>query len=121
MPPIPGWPAFTELNQAEDGTYKQTGQIIGVNNCLSVAVRRANFNLVLKGSFPDIKEQEKWLADALKFALSSKNQGHVINKVEERAKVDINYFVCLLSMVIQLIIAGPTRHMFSLLTSNQQI
>ena len=121
MPPIPGWPAFTELNQAEDGSYKQTGQIIEINNCLSVAVRRANSNLVLKGSFPDIEEQEKWLADALKFALSTENQGHVISKVEERAKVDINYFNCLLSMVIELIIAGPTRHTFSLLTSNQQI
>ncbi|KAF9782956.1 hypothetical protein BJ322DRAFT_1220044 [Thelephora terrestris] len=97
--PILGWPAFTELIQAEDGSYKQTGQITEINNCLSVAVKRANANLVLTDSFPDTEVQEQWLADALKFALSPENQSHVITKVGERARVDINYFNCLLSMI----------------------
>ncbi|KAF9791889.1 hypothetical protein BJ322DRAFT_1015835 [Thelephora terrestris] len=96
---IPSWPAFTELAQAEDGSYKQTGQTIEINNCLSTAVKRANANLVLNDSFPDTEDQEQWLSDALRFALSAGNQSHVINMVGERARVDIKYFNCLLSMI----------------------
>lgn len=113
--PSPGWPASTELIRAEDGFYKQTGQIIEINNCLSAAVKRANSNLVLINSFPGIEDQERWLADALKFELSAGNQSHVIKMVGERARVHTNYFNCLLSMVIELTIAGSTRHVFSLL------
>lgn len=111
--PSLGWPVSTELVQAEDGSYKQTGQIIEINNCLSAAVKRANSNLVLINSFPGIEDQEQWLADALKFELSAGNQSHVIKMVGERARVHINYFNCLLSMVIGLMIAGSARHIFS--------
>ena len=82
------------------GSYKQTGQITKVNNCLSAAVRRANTNLVLVDSFPNVGEQEQWLVDALGFELTARNQNHIIKAVGECARVDINYFHCLLSMVI---------------------
>lgn len=104
--PAPAWPTFTDLVQDGDGSYKQTGQIIEINNCLGAAVKRANANLVLIDSFPDIDEQERWLVDALKFGLTAGSQSHAIKAVEEWARVDGNYFHCLLSMVI----AGSGAH-----------
>jgi len=98
--PVPTWPKFTELIQDDDGSYKQTGQITEINNCLGAAVKRANANIVLIGSFPNIDEQEQWLVDALTFELTSRSQSHVIEEVRERARVDVNYFHSLLSMVI---------------------
>jgi len=96
---IPTWPDFTNLVQEEDGTYKQTGQITEISACLGAAIKRANTNLILKDSFPGIEEQEEWLVDALRFELNARSQSCIIDVVGERAKTDINYFNCLLSMV----------------------
>ncbi|KAF9790875.1 hypothetical protein BJ322DRAFT_1017503 [Thelephora terrestris] len=110
--PVPAWPAFTELIQEDNGSYKQTSQTTEISNCLSAAVKRANSNLLLIDSFPDVDQQERWLVDALKFELSARTCGHVIKAVGERARVDLDYFYCLPSMVI----AGSTRHTFPSLT-----
>jgi len=104
--PTPAGPTFTDLVQDGDGSYKQTGQIIEINNCLGAAVKRANANLVLIDSFPDVDEQERWMVDALKFGLAAGSQSHIIKAVEDRARADSNYFHCLLSMVI----AGSGAH-----------
>ncbi|KAF9780632.1 hypothetical protein BJ322DRAFT_1112629 [Thelephora terrestris] len=98
-PPVPAWPAFTELIQEDNGSYKQTSQTAEINNCLSAAVKRANSNLLLINSFPDVDQQEQWLVDGLKFELSARTCGHVIKAVGECARVDIDYFYCLLSMI----------------------
>ena len=73
----PAWPAFTNLVQDDDGSYKQTGQTTEINNGLSAAVKRANSNLLLIDSFPDVERQEQWLVDALRRELSSRTRGHV--------------------------------------------
>lgn len=49
-------------------------------------------------SFPDPEQQEQWLAKTLDSELTAKKENHVINMVRERARVDANYFNCLLSM-----------------------
>ena len=99
QPPVPAWPEFTNLVQEDDGSYKQTSQTPEINACLGAAVKRANANLVLIDSFPDIDDQEHWLVDALNFELTV-NQSRIVNVVGERARADDNYFNCLLSMVI---------------------
>lgn len=109
---IPGWPAFTNLVRDSDRSYRQTSQITEINNFLSAAVKRANANLVLISSFPNVEQQEQWLVDALKFELYAGTCGHVINVVGERASRETDYFYSLLSMVI----AGATRLTFRLLT-----
>ena len=98
--PTPAWPAFTDLFEDGDGTYKQTGQITEINNCLGAAVKRANSNLVLVNSFPSVDEQERWLVDALGFELTARSQNRTIEAVGERARADGDYFHSLLSMVI---------------------
>lgn len=111
--PIPAWPASTDLIQEDNGSYKQTSQTTEISNCLSAAVKQANSNLLLINSFPDVDQQERWLVDALKLELSTRTCGHVIRAVGECARADINYFYCLLSMVI----AGSTWHKFPPLTT----
>ena len=100
MQPIPAWPTHTNLLQDGDGSYKQTGQISEINNCLGAAVKRANANLVLTHSFPEIDEQERWLVESLNFELNERSRSRIVTAVRERASVDVNYFHCLLSMVI---------------------
>lgn len=88
------------LIQDSNGSYKQTGQTVEINNCLSAAVKQANSHLVLIDSFPGVKQQEQWLADALTSELCVRSQTPIIKVVGERARVDIGYFNTLLSMVI---------------------
>ena len=114
MSQVVTWPAFTNLIQDSDGSYKQTGQTTEISNCLSAAVKRAHSNLLLINSFPGLEEQERWLTEALKFELPSRTDSPIIQAVGERAKVDLNYFYCLLSMVI-----AKTSRTFKLLTTNQ--
>jgi hypothetical protein len=106
---VPAWPEFTELVQDDDGTYKQTGQTTEISSLLSAAVKRANSNLLLINSFPEVEEQEQWLVDALRLEFSTRAHSHVIKVVGERASVEINYFRCLLSMVM---IAGSVWRRF---------
>ena len=113
--PTPAWATFTNLVQDGDGFYKQTGQITEINNCLGAAVKRANANLVLIDSFPGVDVQEQWLADALRFELTARGQDHIISAVRERANADINYFHCLLSMVI----ADSAAHFVTLMITHQ--
>lgn len=116
------WPAFTDLIQDDNGSYKQTRQISEINNFLGGVVKRANSNLVLVNSFPDPEQQEQWLVNALNSELAAKNGNHVINAVGERAMADANYFNRLLSMVmliqigahsLLLIILHQTRNRWS--------
>ena len=102
MSQVVTWPAFTNLIQDSDGSCKQTGQTTEISNCLSAAVKRANSNLLLINSFPDLEEQERWLTETLKFELSSRTDSPIIQAVGERAKVDLNYFYCLLSIISEL-------------------
>ena len=106
---------YTNLVEDSDGTYKQTGQVTEINNCLGAAVKRANANLVLIHSFPNVDEQERWLAESLNFELAARSQSHVIVAVREWASADINYFHRLLSMVI----AGSSAHSLLLMVCHQ--
>jgi len=93
------WPAFTNLIQDDNGSYKQSHQISNINNFLSGVVKRANSNLVLVNLFVVPEQQEQWLVRALDSELAAKNENHIIGMVRERVMADVNYFNQLLSMV----------------------
>jgi len=107
-PPVPAWPAITDLVVGREGHYQQSDQIPEVQACLRAAVRRANANLALLDGFPDPRRKGQWLADALGMELSEcRNASTNMAAVDDRARHDVQYFNRLLYMVT--FVAGICR------------
>jgi hypothetical protein len=114
LPPTPGlarvsppllqsgniWSVTTNLIFGDDGRPRQSSQRVGIDTCISKAIRLANSNIFFTDAFPNLQVQNEWLSKSLIAVLRDQaRMDPVIREVNLRAQQDDGYMSALISMV----------------------